>query len=180
MLTGAPSRPTSASRWSTGRINYIPAPGTAYRILRKLLHDQTLHMPTRSPAPPVGIAPLPPSGGADVLAAELIRFAASCARAGRADLPAADRRARFAHPAAAFVAAGVVDGDARLRRQAAQRRHGRPPSAGGWGSHHRIALQGDPAAADQLWHHTAGACLDWDNTHIFPGAGYRYSGPDDE
>jgi hypothetical protein len=167
-------------------INYIPAPGTPFSGIRRLLHDQALDLEAfavrHRPSP---IRPLASYEAAlGVLADELCRFAEALKTRipGTVYLPlTAGLDSRLI--AASFVAAGLpfeavtLDyvgkprSDVTVARAIARRLGVR---------HQTIRLAPpDPGLAARFRAHTAGAFADWDNTHIFPGGGYRYLGRGD-
>lgn len=187
VLEGGPSAPdVTAPLEHRSPINYIPAPGTGFRLVRKLLHDQKLHLPSmRVVHHPSTIAPLVSYGDAvTVLSDELCRFAEELRDRipGTVYLPlTAGLDSRTI--AAAFVATG-------LRFEATTLEFlGKPKTDIGVARaiarkigvrHHVVPLQPyDFRIADVLRDQTGGSFLDWENTHVFPGNGYRYLGDGD-
>lgn len=168
------------------RINYVPAPGAPFLGLRKLLHDQTLDLRDfrvgHRPSPIRRLASYDAAMAA--LVAELVGFAQELkARVpGTVYLPLTaglDSRTLLAALLAAEVPFETVTLDYRGKprtdvavARAISRRLGL--------RHHVLRLgPPDPAAAARFAAHTAGAFLDWDHTHVFPGGGYRYLRPGD-
>lgn len=168
------------------RINYIPMPGTGYRGVRKLLHDQKLHLPSMQvvhhEVPIRGLASY--ATAAEVLSDRLCGFAAELGRrvSGRVFLPltagldsrilaAALREAGVRFEAMTFDFVGKPDTDVVLARKIA-RRLGVP--------HHVVGLEPfDRRKAAMQRQLTSGSFLDWENTHLLPGNAYRLLGPGD-
>jgi hypothetical protein len=162
-------------------INYLPMPGAPYAGLRRLFHDQRVDLGRFAVEHrPSGIAPLADDTTAlTTLGDELCGFAEELARRtpGTIYLPlTAGLDSRTI--AASFVATGVrfeavtLDyvgkprSDVTVARAISRRLGVR---------HHAVRLWGnDKAASDTLLRQTAGGALDWDNTHVFAGGGYRY------
>lgn len=166
--------------------NYIPAPGAPYQGLRKLLHDQKIDLAefrVSHHLSPIGrLASHEAALG--VLVDELRQFTEEL----RARIPGTvylpltaglDSRTI----AAAFLACGLpfetvtLDycgkpcSDVTIARAISRRLGVR---------HRTIRLDPPcPETAARFAEHTAGVFLDWDHTHIVPGDGYRYLGPDD-
>jgi hypothetical protein len=162
-------------------LNYVPMPGAPYAGLRKLLHDQALDLAAfavrHRPSP---ILRLGSHDAALVaLAGGLVRFAEELKRRtlGKVYLPlTAGLDSRTI--AAAFAAVGLdfetvtldfcgkPSTDVSVARAIARR----------LGVRHRTLRldRPDPARAARYAAHVAGAALDWDHTHVFPGGGYRY------
>jgi hypothetical protein len=167
-------------------INYVPMPGAPFLGLRKLLHDQKLDLPgfrvLHRPSPIRRLASY--DAALDALVGALLGFARDLkARTlGTVYLPLTaglDSRTL----AAAFLAAelpfetvtldycGKPEADVTVARAISRKLGLR---------HHVLRLtEPDADAAARFAAHTAGAFLDWDHTHIFPGGGYRYLGPGD-
>lgn len=167
-------------------INYIPAPGTAFAGVRKLFHDQKIHLPSMIVEHrPSEIRPLASYGGAKTALAErLCGFAEELRRRvpGTVYLPlTAGLDSRLI--AAAFSAAGLPfeavtteyvgkpDTDITVARAISRKLGIR---------HQVIGLKPfDHSRATALRQHTSGAYCDWENTHLFPGDAYRFLNPGD-
>ena len=165
-----------------GAMNYLPMPMTRWHAVRRLFCDQKADLATGAIAHHShGIAPLAdPETARAVLRDELLGFAAELkARIpGTVFLPLTaglDSRTL----AASFLAAGLPFEAVTFRyvgkpvtdvtvAAAICRRFGI--------RHHVLGLADplDPAAGARLAEHISDALLDWDNSHLFPGDGYRY------
>lgn len=170
-----------------GAINFVPAPGSRWRPVRRLHCDQAFDLAAGAVAHAGhGIRPL---GGFSVAvetaAEELVGFARELAARtpGRIVLPlTAGLDSRTV--AAAFLAAGIrfetttqrytgkASTDVRIAAAISRR----------FGLRHQIvtlAAPPDPDAGALLATHVSGAFLDWEITHLFPGRAYRYLGEGD-
>jgi hypothetical protein len=170
-----------------GAINFVPAPGTRWRAVRRLFCDQAFDLAAGAVVhADHGIRPLAGFEAAvEAAAGELVAFARELAdrTPGRIVLPlTAGLDSRTV--AAAFLAAGIrfetttqrytgkADTDVRIAAAISRR----------FGLRHQVvtlAEPADPAAGARLAEHVSGAFLDWEITHLFPGRAYRYLGEGD-
>lgn len=187
VINGAPAGPdVTVPLRHRSAINYIPMPGCGYAGLRKLFHDQKLDLRSFTVASnPSRIAPLDSYGQAvSVLAEQLCCFALEL----RKRIPGTIYLPLTAGVDSRSIAAALLATDTDFEtvtldyvgKPRSDVTVARSISARVSVPHHTIDLRGqDLGAAEMLWHQTSGAFLDWDNTHVFPGNGYRYAGPGD-
>ena len=167
-------------RHHTG-INYLPAPGTRYLGIRRLLRDQRLNLAAdrieRHPAPIVPLASY--AAAVETLAGELAASPGSSGRRPGHGLRPADRGPDSRTIVAAFVAEGIAFETVTLRSKAkpedditVARRISRQLGV----RHHVIDLETppDPAAGAAYRLQTGGGTNGWDLTDLFPGNAYRF------
>ena len=165
-----------------GAINFVPAPGTRWHAVRRLFCDQAFDLATGEVVhADHGIRPLAGFAAAvETAAEELVGFARELAARtpGRIVLPlTAGLDSRTV--AAAFLAAGIAF------ETTTQHYTGKPPTdvriaaaiSRRFGLKHQVvtlATPPDTEAAARLAEHTAGAFLEWEHSHLYPGRAYRY------
>ena len=170
-----------------GAINYLPAPGTRWRAVRRLFADQAVDLAAGEVRhADHGIRPLASFEAArDLAADELVRFARELADRvpGTIFLPLTaglDSRTL----AAAFLAAGIRFETVTFRYA------GKSPVDAQVAASisRRFGLRHQPIELEQplrpelgvlLERQACAAALDWDNSHVLPGNGYRYQRPGD-
>jgi hypothetical protein len=170
-----------------GGLNFVPAPGSRWRAVRRLFCDQAFDLEAGEVVhADHGIRPLAGFDAAvETAAEELVAFARELAARtpGRIVLPlTAGLDSRTV--AAAFLAAGI------RFETTTQRYTGKPPTdariaaaiSRRFGLTHQVvtlATPPDTGAAALLAEHDGGAILDWEHSHLYPGRAYRYLGEGD-
>jgi hypothetical protein len=166
--------------------NYVPAPGSRYRGVRRLFRDQRVNLAARSversPAP---VAPLGSREAAvSTLCDELTQFACDLRERTRGRIylqltAGLDSRTL----ASAFNAAGIDYETVTFRGPAKPESDivmaARLSRVLGVRHHVIVPEPHDPVAAEAYGRITSDALNDWDLTHVYPGNVYRFVGRDD-
>ncbi len=162
-------------------INFIPAPATRWRAVRRTFCDQAIDLDAAAVVhADHGIRPMPSFAAArDAIAEELCRFAEEARRRipGTVFLPlTAGLDSRTV--AAAFLATGLPFETVTLRfvgKPATDATVARRISRAFGLRHQALALRKpDPALRDRFAAQVSDAFEDWTLTHTFPGDAYRY------